>query len=120
PAHGAVAGVGRAKLALDGEAHRSAKTGTLVHGPMLTPGQISCKCRGGGLPNYERLRETCQAAFWRCLRPSNSAIWTAFSAAPFRRLSLTTQSERPFSTVGSSRTRETNVAYSPTHSTGVT
>jgi hypothetical protein len=28
--------------------------------------------------------------------------------------------DRPFSTVGSSRTRLTKVAYSPTHSTGVT
>ena len=51
-----------------------------------------------------------QAAFCRCLRPSSSAICTAFSAAPLRRLSLTTQRERPFSTVGSSRIRQTKVA----------
>ena len=47
------------------------------------------------------------AAFLRCRRPSSSAIWTAFSAAPLRRLSETHQSERPLSTVGSSRTRLT-------------
>ena len=35
-----------------------------------------------------------------------SAIWTAFSAAPLRRLSETTQRLRPFSIVGSSRIRE--------------
>ena len=60
------------------------------------------------------------AAFCRCRRPSSSAICTAFSAAPLRRLSDTHQSDRPFSTVGSSRTRLTKVAYSPTASTGVT
>lgn len=49
----------------------------------------------------------------------SSAIWTAFSAAPLRKLSLTTQSERPCSTVLSLRMRETNVANSPTQSMGV-
>ena len=39
-----------------------------------------------------------------------SAIWIAFSAAPLRRLSDTHHSARPFSTVGSSRTRLTKVA----------
>ena len=43
------------------------------------------------------------AAFFKCLRPSSSAICTAFSAAPLRRLSLTTHRLRPFSTVESSR-----------------
>jgi hypothetical protein len=51
-----------------------------------------------------------QAAFlrgWISLRlTSTSAIWTAFSAAPLRRLSETHQKERPFSTVASSRMRE--------------
>jgi len=47
------------------------------------------------------------AAFCRCLRPSSSAICTALSAAPLRRLSLTTHRLRPFSTVGSSRIRLT-------------
>ena len=36
---------------------------------------------------------------------STSAIWTAFKAAPFLRLSETTHSMRPLSTVGSSRMR---------------
>jgi hypothetical protein len=36
----------------------------------------------------------------------SSAIWMALSAAPLRRLSDTHHSTRPFSTVGSSRTRE--------------
>src|SRR4051812_43232904 len=35
----------------------------------------------------------------------HSAIWMALSAAPLRKLSETIQSTRPFSTVGSSRTR---------------
>ncbi|MDB5582041.1 MAG: hypothetical protein JWR80_7217 [Bradyrhizobium sp.] len=35
----------------------------------------------------------------------HSAIWTAFSAAPLRRLSDTHHSTRPFSTVGSVRMR---------------
>ena len=43
--------------------------------------------------------------FFRCSRPSNSAICTAFNAAPLRRLSLTHHRIRPLSTVGSSRTR---------------
>ena len=43
--------------------------------------------------------------FLRCRRPSSSAICTAFSAAPLRRLSDTHHSVMPFSTVGSSRTR---------------
>jgi len=55
-------------------------------------------------------RRTLQAAFCKCRRPSNSAICTAFSAAPLRRLSDTHHSARPLSTVGSSRTREMNVA----------
>ena len=42
------------------------------------------------------------------------------SAAPLRRLSETTQRLMPFSIVASSRIRETKVAKSPTHSTGVT
>ncbi len=49
-----------------------------------------------------------------------SAICTAFSAAPFRRLSETHQNDRPFATVGSLRMRLTNTASSPAHSTGVT
>src|SRR5215471_11041083 len=48
-----------------------------------------------------------------------SAIWIAFNAAPFRRLSETTHSDRPFSTVGSLRIRLTYVASSPAASTGV-
>jgi len=47
------------------------------------------------------------AAFFRCRRPSSSAICTAFSAAPLRRLSETTHMARPLSMVGSSRTRLT-------------
>ena len=45
--------------------------------------------------------------FFRCRRPSSSAICTALSAAPLRRLSETHHSDRPLSTVGSSRTRLT-------------
>ena len=45
--------------------------------------------------------------FLRCRRPSSSAICTALSAAPLRRLSETHHSDRPLSTVGSSRTRLT-------------
>src|SRR4029079_8198307 len=58
---------------------------------------------------YQRSREPphAHAAFCKCLRPSSSAIWTALSAAPLRRLSLTTHRLSPFSTVGSSRIRLT-------------
>lgn len=48
-----------------------------------------------------------------------SAICTAFSAAPLRRLSETHQKARPWGTVGSLRMRLTNTASSPTHSNGV-
>ena len=51
---------------------------------------------------------------------SSSAIWTALRAAPLRRLSLTTHSASPFSTVGSTRTRLTNTASWPVISLGVT
>src|SRR5690606_19327731 len=48
------------------------------------------------------------ACFFGVIRPrasSSSAICTALSAAPLRRLSATTHRERPFSTVASSRMR---------------
>ena len=51
---------------------------------------------------------------------SASAICTAFSAAPLRRLSETHQKARPFGTVGSRRRRETKTASSPAASAGVT
>ena len=43
--------------------------------------------------------------FFSTRRPSSSAICTAFSAAPLRRLSETHQNESPFSMVGSVRMR---------------
>lgn len=49
-----------------------------------------------------------------------SAICTAFSAAPLRRLSDTHQNESPCGTVGSLRMRLTYTASSPAHSSGVT
>ena len=51
---------------------------------------------------------------------SVSAICTAFSAAPLRRLSETHQNDSPCATVGSLRMRLTNTASSPAHSSGVT
>ncbi len=45
--------------------------------------------------------------FFSTLLPSNSAICTAFNAAPLRRLSLTIHIDRPFSMVLSSRMRLT-------------
>jgi len=48
------------------------------------------------------------AAFLSSLRLiRHSAICTAFNAAPLRKLSATIQSERPYSTVGSLRMRDT-------------
>ena len=63
-----------------------------------------------------------QAAFFtsRFIAIIVSAICTAFSAAPLRRLSDTHQNDRPCSTVGSLRMRLTKTASSPAHSTGVT
>ena len=62
-----------------------------------------------------------QAAFLSRPRLTRaSAICTVLRAAPLRRLSETTHRLRPFSIVPSSRMRDTNVAKSPTHSTGVT
>src|SRR3546814_13311750 len=49
----------------------------------------------------------------RCRSISVSAIWTALSAAPLRRLSDTHQNTRPFFTVGSRRMRLTYTASSP-------
>src|SRR5690606_8472861 len=69
----------------------------------------------------EQCRPAHQAAF-RAISPrstSVSAIWTALSAAPLRRLSETIHMASPFSTVRSSRMRETKVASSPLASTGV-
>jgi hypothetical protein len=51
---------------------------------------------------------------------SVSAICTAFSAAPLRRLSDTHQNDKPCSTVGSLRMRLTYTASSPAHSSWVT
>ena len=51
---------------------------------------------------------------------SVSAICTAFSAAPLRRLSDTHQNDSPCGTVGSLRMRLTNTASSPWHSSWVT
>src|SRR5581483_8968699 len=52
-----------------------------------------------------------QAALSSRLRLTiSSAIWTVLSAAPLRKLSDTTQKERPLSTVWSSRMRLTKVA----------
>src|SRR5712691_1295087 len=50
---------------------------------------------------------------------SNSAIWMALSAAPLRRLSLTTKRTRPFATVGSRRMRPTRTSSIPTDWRGV-
>ena len=65
----------------------------------------------GGLYAFTRIRPdfraTAQADAGTSRFASSSAICTAFSAAPLRRLSLTHQKARPFSTVGSSRTRLT-------------
>ena len=52
-------------------------------------------------------------------RASSSAIWTAFSAAPFRRLSDTHQRFRPLSIVLSRRIRLTYVSSRPAASIGV-
>ena len=53
-----------------------------------------------------RRPDVAQAAFFSSLRlTSSSAICTALSAAPLRRLSDTIHSARPFSTVASSRMR---------------
>ena len=49
---------------------------------------------------------------------SSSAIWIALSAAPLRRLSQTRKSARPFSTVGSARTRPTSTSSMPTRRRG--
>ena len=56
-------------------------------------------------PQGQSERSASVYPFFRCRRPSSSAICTALSAAPLRRLSETHHSVRPFSTVGSSRTR---------------
>ena len=91
-----------------------------------TPGTGRCgaRCRGqknnsknkGRLVGRPRVSDQ---PFFRQRLPSSSAICTAFSAAPLRRLSLTIHMFRPFSTVTSWRMRDTKVAKSPTHSTGV-
>ena len=63
-----------------------------------------------------------QAAFFASIpiAISVSAICTAFSAAPLRRLSDTHQNDSPCGTVGSLRIRLTNTASSPWHSSCVT
>ena len=50
---------------------------------------------------------------------SNCAICTAFSAAPLRIWSPTTQKLKPFSTVGSLRNRPTNDPFVPIRSPGM-
>ena len=92
------------------------------------PVDVSCRKSGGGIdpghrgiPPGDRRGLIAQAAFFAS-RPwaiSVSAICTAFSAAPLRRLSDTHQNDRPCATVGSLRMRLTNTASSPAHSAGV-
>jgi hypothetical protein len=76
------------------------------------------------LPTRGRGVRLDQAAFcFGWMRPrstSSSAICTALSAAPLRRLSETIHIDSPFSMVGSSRMREMKVASSPAESSGVT
>ena len=74
----------------------------------------------GGYKGASALATTLKWCFIFEVCAASAAICTAFRAAPLRRLSETTHSARPFSTVGSSRIRDTKVANSPTHSTGVT
>ncbi len=71
-----------------------------------------CRCVG-------RQRGATGQPFCSTLRPTSSAICTALSAAPLRRLSLTHQRFRPFSIVLSWRIRLMNVAKSPAASIGV-
>jgi hypothetical protein len=62
------------------------------------------------------------AFFFGWIRPrsiKSSAICTALSAAPLRRLSETIHIDRPFSMVESSRMREMKVESSPAESSGV-
>src|SRR4029077_19701324 len=50
---------------------------------------------------------------------ARSATWTAFRAAPLRRLSLTIQSAIPFRAEGSGRIRPTKTSSCPATSAGV-
>src|SRR4030095_10916650 len=94
-----------------GEGDRDVAAGLLAHAAVAEIGFVAFDFRFVSHPSAGASAGHCnrhsQAAFCRCLRPSNSAICTALSAAPLRRLSLTTQMLRPLSTVGSSRTRLT-------------
>ena len=88
------------------------------------PDRANGACGGPGRrrsPRSARSSTPDHAAFAsiRCAI-SVSAICTAFSAAPLRRLSETHQNDSPCSTVGSLRMRLTNTASSPALSAGVT
>ena len=83
---------------------------------------------GGAIPRrcfvriIRRPRRAQAALRFGWIRPrsiSSSAICTALSAAPLRRLSETIHIDRPLSTVESSRMREMKVASSPAESRGV-
>lgn len=77
--------------------------------PCLCPLWIQCKGRPvGAASRFPRL--TGNHAFCKTRLPSSSAICTAFSAAPFRRLSETHHRFSPFSIVESCRIRLTKVA----------
>ena len=102
---------------LDRQAKRRESRESAVAAPF---GPASAKC----WPESEGAKVRDQAALrfgWiRARSISSSAICTALSAAPLRRLSETIHIDRPFSMVWSSRMREMKVASSPAESSGVT
>ena len=87
--------------------------------PLRYPGSNENGARQGPVMFHAPKGQKAQP-FFRTFWPRASAICTAFSAAPLRRLSDTHQKFRPFSIVESWRIRLMKVAKSPTHSTGVT
>ena len=86
----------------------------------LRNGRSTLKTLHWSVFSWPRGAKTASHPFFSTLFPSSSAICTAFSAAPLRRLSDTTHRFSPLSIVLSCRMREIYVAYSPTHSIGVT
>ena len=67
---------------------------------------FSCVASSFAQPALKRLQAALARGEISLRLTRTSAIWMALSAAPLRRLSLTHQKARPFSTVASSRMRE--------------
>jgi hypothetical protein len=115
------------RIRTNGESRAWRRWTVRIPRPKAEPATAGRRLSGAPAEASERsersaVSENYAAFFFGWIRPrsiKSSAICTAFSAAPLRRLSDTIHIDRPFSIVESSRMREMKVASSPADSSGV-